>query len=87
MPTTLWFEDSAQLDAVVLCGRCTSCYNLLGHVRKRLNDDVTDTNQAADTLTAVYLEALRSRLLAIWQSLEAEVSRFPVGSIARTGTE
>lgn len=73
MPTTLWFEDTVQLDAVVLCGRCTTCYNLLGHVRKRLDDDAADPNQAADTLTAIDLEALRSRLLAIWQSLEAEV--------------
>ena len=35
----------------------------------------------------VALEALRARLLAIWQSLEAEVRQFPVESIGPTGIE
>lgn len=77
LPTTLWFDDSRQLDAVVLCGRFTACYNLIDHVRKRLNE----ASATAD------LDELHARLLADWQNLEGEVSRFSAESAGATGTE
>ncbi|MDA1054057.1 MAG: hypothetical protein O3C40_26710 [Planctomycetota bacterium] len=80
-PTTLWFEDAYQLDAIVLCGRVTACYNLIEHVQKRLKEDVAEPNNANDTSSVPELEALRSRLFVIWQSLEEEVSQFPIESL------
>ena len=87
MPTTLWFEARLQLDAVVLCGRFTACYNLMEHVRKRLKEDAADPNNPDDTSTAPDRKELRSRLLEIWQGLEQEASQFPVESFGVTGTE
>ncbi len=75
MPTVLWFEDSRQLDAVVLCGRCTACYNLIDHVRKRLNEAPATPE----------LEELHSRLLVEWQDLESKVTQFQTESIGARG--
>jgi len=87
MPTTLWFEDRLQLDAAVLCGRCTTCYILIEHVQKRLTKSVSAPNIAPDTSTTLQLDALRLRLLTIWESLEGEVKKFPIDLIGETGTE
>ncbi|MEO8498352.1 MAG: patatin-like phospholipase family protein, partial [Planctomycetota bacterium] len=86
MPTTLWFEGSQQLDAVVLCGRFTACYNLIDHVRKRLEVERAVPETAATASTVAQLLRLQSLLLGNWQCLEREVSEFPVESLGGTGS-
>lgn len=72
MPTTLWFERSCELDAVVLCGQATACYNLLNHIDKQLKLEATSEQVRAS------LEAVQSKLLAIWQDVTKEVTEFPM---------
>ena len=80
MPTTLWFEDSLQLDAVVLCGRFTACYNLIDHLQKRAKAENRSVDRGDASSAQSELE-LCSRLLAIWKLLEEEVERFPLEAI------
>ncbi len=86
MPTTLWFEDAHRLDAVVLCGRVTACYNLIDHVQKRLKRLDDQPSGAPDIASRADLEALQLRLLEIWRGLGEEVADFPVESIGAAGT-
>ena len=75
MPTTLWFDHSRQLDAVVLSGRATACYNLVQHIEKQLAS--TDVGG----VEAVKLRDLHSRLLTIWRDIENEVEAFPLATL------
>jgi predicted acylesterase/phospholipase RssA len=59
MPTTLWFERPGQLDDLVATGQATLCHALLAHL------------QRLGALTPAQ-SALRERLLALWQRLDAE---------------
>lgn len=68
MPTTLWFEDRQRLDAILLCGRATTCFNLIEHVHTRLQ-------KQPDRLG---LQALRTQLLVMWESLEDEAGEFKI---------
>ncbi|MBC8355339.1 MAG: patatin-like phospholipase family protein [Planctomycetes bacterium] len=86
MPTTLWFQESQRLDAIVLCGRFTACYNLIEHTHKRLESEVGEHKQNEMSF-AGDLEDLRLRLLEMWTELEMEVARFPLDSIGVTSTE
>lgn len=87
MPTTLWFEDGQQLDAVVLCGRFTACYNLLDHVQKRMKEIPPSPVDGSGVDFDWGLVDLRSRLMQIWLELEEEVARFPIDSTGVTSTE
>lgn len=75
VPTTLWFDDPRQLDALLLCGRITTCYNLLGHVEQRLallSDEPPASNTGRHELIG-----LQRRLFAIWRELEREAAQWP----------
>lgn len=83
MPTALWFEEREQLDAVVLCGRFTTCYNLIEHVQKRLKLELDPVNSVKDPSSVAELISLRARLLQTWEALEREVTEFPTETISR----
>ncbi|MCA9123829.1 MAG: patatin-like phospholipase family protein [Planctomycetaceae bacterium] len=78
MPTTLWFEDNLQSDAVVLCGRFTACFNLIDYVQKRIEQLADRQDQVNDAENVNELARLESRLMEVWRELETEVTRFPV---------
>jgi predicted acylesterase/phospholipase RssA len=63
MPTTLWFDDPRQLDALVRTGEATLCFNLLKHLQREHGPDPARYPSDAATLWR--------RALDLWQNANA----------------
>jgi predicted acylesterase/phospholipase RssA len=70
LETTLWFEDEAQLRAVVAAGCGTLCFNLLVHVRGRLEGAADDPR----------LQHLELQLLSLWEALNRDPALLVYGA-------
>jgi predicted acylesterase/phospholipase RssA len=64
VPTTLWFDDTAALRAVVACGQSTLCYNVLDHLVTRHGLDPAALPPAA--------RALHDDARALWERLQSD---------------
>ncbi len=60
LPTCLWFNQPAELDEAILCGRLTACHNLLRHLRELPPERSEEVSE------------IRGKLTSLWQTLEAE---------------
>lgn len=60
LPTCLWFDSEQQLDEAILCGRFTTCYNLLRHISEMPTEESS--------------RDLRQKLELLWQELLAETA-------------
>jgi hypothetical protein len=62
MPTTLWFDDPADLQKLIACGEYSMCYNLIDYILRRYGQQKSKY--------PAWVRELLDRLVEDWKKFE-----------------
>lgn len=64
MPTTLWFDNSSDMQNLIACGEYSICYNLIDYIIRRYGQQKSKY--------PILIKAMFNRLVEDWKKFERD---------------